>query len=94
MRLMIIEINKKMNIDEENILCMIWMNLNIVQFMIIMHTIYDLKKMTYKNAEKRHEIFNVVNRNSAILIDETWKISFSISIVEYNIHMRESDENA
>ncbi len=78
MKLMIIEINKKMNIDKENILCMIWVNLNIVQFMIIMHTIDDLKKMTYKNVEKRHEIFNVVNRNSAILIDETWKISFSI----------------
>jgi hypothetical protein len=93
-KLMIIEINKKMNIDEENILYMIWMNLNIVQFMIIMHTINDLKKMTYKNVEKRHEIFNVVNRNSAILIDETWKISFSISIVEYNTHMKESDENA
>jgi hypothetical protein len=36
-----------------------------------MHTIDDLKKMTYKNAERRHEIFNVVNRNPAILIDET-----------------------
>jgi hypothetical protein len=57
-----------------------------------MHTIDDLKKMTYKNVEKRHEIFNVVN--SAILIDETLKISFSISIVEYNIHMKKSDENA
>jgi glutamyl-tRNA reductase len=59
-----------------------------------MHTIDDLKKMTYKNAERRHGIFNAVNRNSAILIDETWKISFSISIVEYNTHMRGSDENA
>jgi hypothetical protein len=57
-----------------------------------MHTIDDLKKMTYKNAERRHEIFNVVN--PAILIDETLKISFSISIVEYNTHMRRSDENA
>jgi hypothetical protein len=47
--------------------------------------------MTYKNTEKRHEIFNVVN--SAILINETWKILFSISIVEYNIHMRKSHEN-
>jgi glutamyl-tRNA reductase len=57
-----------------------------------MHTIDDLKKMMYKNVERRHEIFNVVN--SAILIDETMKISFSISIVEYNTHMRRSDENA
>jgi hypothetical protein len=90
---MIIEINKKMNIDEEDVLCMIWVNLNIVQFMITMHIINDLKKMTYKNAERRHEIFNNVV-NFAILIDQTFKISFSISIVEYNIHIRKSNENA
>ncbi len=50
--------------------------------MIIMHTIDEMKKKTYKNSERRHEIFKS---------DE--KLSFSTSIVEYNLHMSESDEN-
>jgi hypothetical protein len=73
-------------IDDENVLCMTWMNLNIVQYMIIIHIIDEIKKMTYKNAKRRNEIFK------SIVCDE--KISFSTLIVEYNRHMTESDENA
>jgi hypothetical protein len=92
MGLMTIEVNKKMNIDEGDVLCMTWVDLNTVQFMTTMHTIDDLKKVTYKNAERRHGIFNAAN--PAILIDETLKIPFPTPIVEYNTHMRGSDGNA
>jgi hypothetical protein len=57
MKLMITETNKTSNIDEDDVLCMIWMNLNIVQYMITMHIINEIKEMIYKNCEKRHEIF-------------------------------------
>ncbi len=53
--------------------------------MIIMHIINETKKIIYKNLEKRHEILESVK------VDE--KLSFLISIVEYNTHMSESDEN-
>ncbi len=84
MNLMTIKSNKL--IDDENVLCMTWMNLNIVQYMIIIHIIDEMKKMTYKDAKRRNNILK------SIVCDE--KISFSISIVEYNRHMNESDENA
>ncbi len=84
MSLMTIKSNKLIN--DENVLCMTWMNLNIVQYMIIIHIIDEMKKMTYKNAKRRNDI------SKSVLCDE--KISFSISIVEYNRHMNESNENA
>jgi hypothetical protein len=84
MNLMTIKSNKL--IDDENVLCMTWMNLNIVQYMIIIHIIDEMKKMTYKNAKRRNEILK------SVVCDE--KISFSTSIVEYNRHMSESNENA
>jgi hypothetical protein len=57
--------------------------------MIIMHIIDEMMKITYKSSEKRHEIFKS-SKNS----ENSEKLSFSISIVEYNTHMSESDENA
>ncbi len=54
--------------------------------MIIMHIIDEIKKIIYKNFEKRHEIFESVK------VDE--KLSFSILIVKYNTHISESDKNA
>jgi hypothetical protein len=71
--------------DDENILCMTWVDLNTIQYMITMHIINEMMKITYKSLERRHEIFKKSD-------DEM--ISFSISIVEYNTHMNESDENA
>ncbi len=54
--------------------------------MINIHTIDEMKKMTYKDAKRRNEIFK------SVVCDE--KISFPASIVEYNRHISESDENA
>ncbi len=56
-----------------------------------MHTIDEMKEMTYKSFERRHEIFKSALSKSA---KDEEKLSFSISIVEYNTHIRESDENA
>ncbi len=86
MSLMIVESNKKMNIEKENVLCMIWVDLNIVQYMITMHIIEEMRDITWKNLERRHEISKSVK--------STEKLSFSTSIVEYNTYMSESDENA
>ncbi len=51
-----------------------------------MHTINEMKEMTFKNSKKRHEILESAKSDE--------KLSFSIAIVEYNIYMNESDENA
>ncbi len=75
-----------MNIDEKNIVCITWVNLNTVQYIIMMHIIDEMKKIIYKNFEKCHEILELVKIDG--------KLSLSILIVEYNIHMNELDENA
>jgi hypothetical protein len=51
-----------------------------------MHTIDEMKEMTLKNSERRHEILESAKSDE--------KLSFSTAIVEYNTHMSESDENA
>jgi hypothetical protein len=50
MRLMIVKSDKKMNIDDENVLCMIWLNLNIVQYMIKMQIIDEIKTIVFNDA--------------------------------------------
>jgi hypothetical protein len=54
--------------------------------MIIIHIIDEMKTMIYSDAKRRKDVFK------SIICDE--KISFSASIVEYNRHMSESNENA
>ncbi len=54
--------------------------------MIIVYTINKIKTMIYFNVKRRNEIFK------SMICDE--KLSFSTSIVEYNRHMNESNENA
>jgi hypothetical protein len=85
MSLMTIKSDKKM-IDDDDVLCMTWVNNNIVQFMIIVHIIDEMKQMIYKNVKRRKDVLR------SVVCDE--KLSFSISIVEYNRHMSESNENA
>ncbi len=85
-KLMTMKSDKKININDENVLRMIWINLNIVQYMIIVYTINKIKTMIYFNVKRRNEIFK------SMICDE--KLSFSTSIVEYNRHMNESNENA
>jgi hypothetical protein len=77
---MTIKTDKKLNIDDENVLCMIWVNLNIVQYMITTHTIDEMQKMIFHDAKRRNEMLK------SIILDE--KLSFSISIVEYNRYIR------
>ncbi len=72
-------------IDDENIFCMIWVNLNIMQFMIIVYIMNQMKTIVYKKTNRRKKV------SKSIICDE--KLSFSISIVEYNRHMSESNEN-
>ncbi len=46
MNLMTVESNKKMNIEDGDVLCMTWVDLNIVQYMIIMHIIDEMRDIT------------------------------------------------
>jgi hypothetical protein len=82
--------DKKTGIEEGDILCMAWVDLNIVQFMTIIHTVDDLKAVSYKNIRRRHGIPS----NSGVVIDEVTKLSFPEPIVDYNQHMGGSDGNA
>ncbi len=54
--------------------------------MIIIHTVDEMKTIVWKNAKRRNEVLK------SIICDE--KLSFSISIVEYNRYMSELNENA
>lgn len=66
------------------------MNLNIVQFMSTNHIVDEIKFMILKNANCQHEIFK-----SIIMLNEIFffKFSFSIFVIEYNIHIKKSNEN-
>ncbi len=54
--------------------------------MIIVHIIDQMKTIVYKKTNRQKKV------SKSVICDE--KLSFSISIVEYNRHMSESDENA
>ena len=64
--------------------------MNTVLYLIILHTIDKIKSTIYKNFEHWHDI----SKSTIYLINETLKFSFSMSIVEYNIHIKKSNENA
>jgi hypothetical protein len=85
MSLMTIKSNKKM-IDDEDVLCMTWVNNNTVQFMSTVHTVDEMKKMIFKDAKRRNEV------PKSVIWDE--KLPFPAPIVEYNQHMGESNGNA
>jgi O-glycosyl hydrolase len=53
--------------------------------MILVHTVDEMKTIVWKNAKRRNEVLK------SIICDE--KLSSSISIVEYNCYMSESNEN-
>lgn len=48
MSLMIVRTDKKWNLDNENVLCMIWVDLNIVQYMTITHIVDEMKTINWK----------------------------------------------
>ena len=82
--------NEKMNIDEGEVLCMAWVDLNTVQYMTTTHTIDGMKIMEHKDAKRRHGIPKL----SQIIHDHEALLPFPIPIVEYNHHMGGSDGNA
>ncbi len=53
--------------------------------MITVHIIDQMKTIVYKEANRRKEV------SKSVIYDE--ELSFSISIVEYNRYMSESNEN-
>ena len=61
-----------------------------MSLMTTMHTIDEMKEMGYKNPTRRHEVL----KSAVCLISEALKLPFPKPIVEYNLHMRGSDENA
>ncbi len=73
-------------IDDGDILCMAWVDLNTVQYMTTFHTIDEMKTIVYKDANRRKGV------PKSVICDE--KLSFPVSIVEYNRHMGGSDGNA
>ena len=83
-------VKKDIIVEEGDILCIAWVDLNTVQFITTVHTIEDMERAFYKNARRRHRI----PANSKVIVDEEEKLSFPKPIVEYNQHMGGSDGNA
>ena len=90
MSLMTIKSNEKINVDETNIFCMKWVDLNTVQYMTRMHTIEEIKVNVLQNAKRRRG----VSTSFIIHVDEVSNLFFSALIVEYNFHRKKSDDNA
>ena len=86
---MTINENRKSIIEEENMLCMAWVDLNTMQFMTINYSVDEMKETVLTNAKCRHGI-----SNSIIIKKENLKLLFSAPIVEYNMHIGGSDGNA
>lgn len=86
MGLMTVRSDKKTNIDDGDVFCMAWVDLNTVQYMTTTHTIDEMKTVVYKDAKRRNGI------PKSAICDE--KIPFPAPIIEYNRHMGGSDGNA
>ena len=83
--------SKKSNIDDGDILCMAWVDLNTLQLLTTVHTIEDLKTSFYKNSRRHH---GIPAKSRVFVDDEEEKLPFPMPIVEYNQHMGGSDGNA
>ena len=55
-----------------------------------MHTVNEMKAVVYKSHQQRHEI----SKSIICLIDETLQLLFPKAIDDYNLHMKESNNNA
>lgn len=84
--LMTVRSDKKSNIDDGNVLCMAWVDLNTVQYMTTTHTIDEIKTVIWKDEKRRHGV------SKSVIADE--KIPFPAPIIEYNRYMGGSDGNA
>ena len=87
---MTIKSNEKNNVDEADILCMAWVDLNIVQYMTTVHTAEEMQVNVLENAKRRRG----VSTSAITHVDEVAKLPFPAPIVEYNSHMGGSDGNA
>lgn len=56
--------------------------------MTTVHTIDEMKEMINKSQQRHHSV------SKSILIEDAFKLPFPLSIVKYNAHMKESDDNA
>jgi hypothetical protein len=90
MGLMTVKSDKKLNIEEGDVLCMAWVDLNTVQYMTTIHTIDEMKEIIYNDSKRRHG----VPKSVICTIDEESKLPFPAPIVEYNHYMGGSDGNA
>ena len=92
-------------IDE--MLCMIWVDLNTMQLMTIAYNISDIKTSYFLSSKRRHDIsensvifvsFSVylssIAAHSLINCISETDLSISYSIKRYNQHMNDSNENA
>ena len=84
MGLMTTESSKKFGVDDGDILCMAWVDLNTVQYMTTCLTVDEMKTIIYKDEKRRYGI-----PKTSVLFDEneTPKLSFPMPIVEYNTYM-------
>ena len=88
--LMTIKSNEKNNVDEADILCMAWVDLNTVQCMTTVHTEEEMQRPVFKNAKRRRGVSGTAISH----IDGAEKLPFPTPIVDYNKHMGGSDGNA
>jgi hypothetical protein len=86
MGLMTVKSDKKMNIDDGDVLCMAWVDLNTVQYMTTVHSIDEMKTIIFNDAKRRKEV------PESVVSDD--KILLPASIVEYNHYAGGSDGNA
>ena len=89
--LMTSEAKKPRSLIEGDVLCMVWIDMNTVQYMTTMHSIDKIKSVELKPAERRHDIPESANQRDENGIA---KLSLPIVINKYNNHMGGSDGNA
>jgi hypothetical protein len=68
MGLMTVKPDKKMNIDDEDVLCMAWVDLNTVQYMTTVHSIDEMKTIIFNDAKRRKEVLKSVVSDDKILL--------------------------
>ena len=89
--LMTTESITKFGVDDGDILCMAWVDLNTVQYMTTCHTVDGMKTIIYKDEKRRHGI----PKTSVVFdVNKTPKLLLPMPIVEYSTYMGGSDGNA
>ncbi len=87
MGLMTVKADKKMKIDDGDVLCMAWVDLNTVQYMTTVHTIDEMETVIFKNEKRRDGVPQIRHFRRK-------NFPFPAPIVEYNCYIGGSDGNA